>query len=136
MEFPRVYPPLGPAVLHRIPQMQHFVKHYIFQSDSRHCGTVEDPADDYGIVRRIEMAQPVARDPTAPAQLRPAQQVLEVFRVQRLEDRLQVIMTTLRAGDELAAPDLADQMHLPAHVPPVQVEPVAVGVNWRGRAAK
>ena len=45
-------------------------------------------------------------------------------------------MTTLWAGDKFAAADLADQMHLAPHVAPVQVKPVAVGVNPRGRAAK
>ena len=82
------------------------------------------------------MAEQAARGGPAPSQTGTRQQAAEVFGVQRLEHRVQVIMTTLWAGDELVAANLADQMHLPPDISPVQVEPVAVAIDSGSRAAE
>src|SRR3989442_565691 len=66
-EFARVDPPPHPMVIHRITQVQHLMEHHVFQRQPRRRKIIEDPADDDGIVRGIEVAQYPTRGPAAPA---------------------------------------------------------------------
>src|ERR1035441_909538 len=75
------------------------------------------------------MPQHAARRAAAPAELRPAQQTIEIFGIEPLEDLVEIEMLAFGPGDELAAADLLDQVGLPADVAAIEVEAVAVGVD-------
>ena len=93
-----MHPAARRAVVHRIAQVQHFVKHDVLQSHRRsgRPRLVEDAADNDGVMRRVEVPQHAAGWPAAPSQLRPAQQAIEELPVQTLEDILQVVVRALR----------------------------------------
>src|ERR1017187_7138282 len=113
--------------------MEHLVVHNVFQCQRRHSLPIEDAADDDGIVRRIESSEHAARGAAAPAQLRAAQQTVEILGIDPLEDLREVAMLPFGPGDELAAANLFDQVRLPADVAPIEVEPVPVSIDARNR---
>src|ERR1039457_2212808 len=117
------------GVIHGKTQVQHFVEHHVFQSQGRHGLAIEDAADDDGIVRGIEMPQHTARRAAAPAELRPAQQTVEICGIEPLEDLVEIEMLAFGPGNEFAAADLFDQVGLPADVAAIEVEAIAAGVD-------
>ena len=97
------------------------MEHDIFERQRRGGGAVEDAADDNGVVGRIEVAQQAAGELPAPAEQGTAEQAIEVLTIQSLEELLEVVAGALRAGDELAATDLAHQLQLLADFAAVQI---------------
>src|ERR1017187_3989315 len=77
------------------------------------------------------MPQHAARRAAAPAELRLAQETIEIFGIEPLEDLVEIEMLAFGPGDELAAADLFDQVGLPADVAAIEVEAIAVGVDGR-----
>ena len=86
-------------VIYRKSQMEHFVEHHIFQREPWHARPVENAADDNGIMRRIEMPEHAARGKPAPAELRAAEEAVEVAGVQALENLFQVEVRAFGARD-------------------------------------
>src|ERR1700674_5872267 len=105
------------------------MEHYVLQRKRLPARQVEDATDNDRVVRRVEMAQHGPRHAPAPTQSRHSQQTVEKLAIQALKDLFQIENLTLRSGNELAAADLADQVRLPPHVAPVQIQPVAMGVE-------
>ena len=52
--------------LHWMFQVQHLVVHDVLGHETRHANVIEHSADDDGVVRRIEVAEQVARGTLAP----------------------------------------------------------------------
>lgn len=82
------------------------------------------------------MPQHGARRPAAPSEQWAAHQPVEKTRVQVFKNLPQIVVPAGRAGDELASANLPDEMHLPADVPPVKIEAIAVRIHPGNRAAK
>src|SRR5512147_3294839 len=113
--------PASSSVLHRVAQVKHLVKDHVREDDFRDRDAVQQPADDNRIMRRIEVAEYTARRTVAPTQERPRHQAVEVPEVEILENRLQVVVVALRSGEELATPDLPEQVQTATHLFPVEV---------------
>ncbi len=77
------------------------------------------------------MAKHSPRRLTAPSQPGPPHQAIEELHIQALEQLLQIMVPPLWAGDEFASPNQPYQVCLPADVPAVQVEAIAVRVEAR-----
>ena len=58
----------GSLVLHRVVQVEHLVKHHIFQRQTWHIRMIENPADHDHVVRRIIVPQAGPRTHVTPAQ--------------------------------------------------------------------
>ena len=73
--------PRAPVVIDRIAQVQHLMKHDVFQRQRRNRGAVENAADNDRIMGWIEVAQQAAGRPAAPAEQWTAQQTVEELHV-------------------------------------------------------
>src|SRR5689334_21838349 len=109
--------------------MQHFVKQNIFKRYPRDPLRIENPANDNGVMRRVKMAQHGAGRPAAPAEQRAAHQAIEKARIEIFEDLFQVAMASYGPGNKLTPPNLPDDVHPLAHVPAVEIQPVAMAVG-------
>ncbi len=63
-------------------------------------------------------------------------QAVEKTRIQIFEDPLQMMMGTHGPGNEFASANLPDDVHPLAHIPPVEIQAVAMRVGARDRPAK
>lgn len=82
------------------------------------------------------MPQHGARDPAAPPEQGAAHQPVEKARVQFFKNLPQIMVRASWPRDEFAPANLPDEMHLPAHIPPVEIEAIAVRIHPGNRAAK
>jgi len=86
-------------------------------------------------VGRIEVAQQAAGEAAAPSEKRPAEEAVEILAIQAFEEILEIMAGAFRAGDELSAADLSQQLELLPDIAPIQIQPVAVGINGGNRTA-
>src|ERR1051326_1147367 len=94
----------------------------------RDLRSVEDTADDNRVMRRVEVSEHGAGALLAPGHLRASEQAVEEARVEVVEDGLEIVDMSLRAGDALASARLADEVDLALQVVAADVSAIARGV--------
>src|SRR5579864_7776569 len=82
LKFSRMHTAPAAAQFHGMLEVQHFVVNDVFDRVARNSRVVEDPTDNYGIVRRIVVAESVASVIAAPGHLWSSQQAIKESPVQ------------------------------------------------------
>jgi hypothetical protein len=110
-------------------EVKHLVVEQVLDGAARGVGTVEDTADDDGVVRGVVVAEHAAGVVGAPGKGGAAEEAVEEARVEGLEDFVQVEVVAGGGGETLAAAGLADMFGLAGDGVGGDVAAVAVGVN-------
>ena len=97
------------AQLYRVFQVKHFVEDDVVDYVAGNLGTVENPANDDGVVGGVIVAEAVAGVIAAPGELGASQESMEEPAIQIFENFFQVIVVTPGGVDVLASAHLADQ---------------------------
>ena len=82
------------------------------------------------------MSQHGSRGPATPSQLGTRHKPIEKPGIQFLENMLEIMVSAGRPRNEFAPANLPDQVHLTAHIPAIQVQPVAMRIPAWNRPAK
>src|SRR5258708_2405258 len=82
----RVHASSAAPKFHGMLQMQHLVKHDVFDDEARHAGMIKDTADHDRVVRGIVVAEAIPGMVAAPGELWTAHQAMEEPAVQVFEN--------------------------------------------------
>ena len=90
-------------------EVKHFVKQNVFDRVLRHARTVEDAADDDGVVSGVVVAEAAPGVVLAPGKLRTSHESVEETAVEVVKDFFQVVMVAAWGAHLLASAHLADE---------------------------
>jgi hypothetical protein len=110
-------------------QVKHLVIQQVLDGASRSVGSVEDAADDDGVVGRVVVAKHAARVVGAPGKRGAAQESVEEARVQRVEDLIEVVVVAGVGRETLAASGLSNVLGLSGDGFRGDMAAIAVGVG-------
>jgi hypothetical protein len=113
----------------RVLEVEHLVVEKVFDGAARGVGTVEDEADDDGVVGGVVVAQHTASLVGGPGEGGASEEAVEEAGVEGLEDLVEVVVVAGGGGDALAAAGLADVLGLAGDGLGGDVAAVAVGVG-------
>lgn len=117
----------------RMLEVEHLVVEQVLNGAPWSIGTVEDAADNDGVVGRVVVAQHTARVKAAPGEGRPAKQPVEEAHIERLEYLFKVEVMAAWREDAFPSAGLTDVFSLPRDCLRGDVTAVAVGVDGRDR---
>lgn len=95
--------------------------------------TIEDAADNNGIVRSIIVAEHTTRMVRAPREYRPAEQTMKKAHIERVKDLVQVVVVAMRSKNALTATRPPDVFGLTRDRLGRDVATIAVGMIGRDR---
>jgi hypothetical protein len=110
-------------------EVEHLVIEEILDCAAWRVGTVEDAADDDGVMSGVVVAEHATGVVGAPCERGPAEEAVEEASVERLEDFVKVVVVTGGCGEALAAAGLADVLGLFGDGLGGDVAAVTVGVG-------
>jgi hypothetical protein len=92
--------------------MKHLVIEQILDCIAGARGTIEDAADDDGVMGSVVMAERALGHMLAPCELRTSEKATEEARIERVEDSFKIVIAAFRAGETLAAASVTDEFGL------------------------
>ena len=110
-------------------EVEHLVVEEVLDGAARGVGTVEDAADDDGVVGGVVVAEHAAGVVGAPGEGGTAEEAVEEAGVEGLEDLVEIVVVAHGGEDALAAAGLADVLGLAGDGLGGDVAAVAVGVG-------
>jgi hypothetical protein len=111
-------------------EVEHLVVEEVLDCAARGVGTVEDAADDDGVVSCIVVAEHATGVVGAPGEGGAAEEPVEETGVERLEDLIEVVVVANGGEDALAPTGLANVLGLARDGLGGDVAAVPVGVGW------
>ena len=96
----------------RVLEVEHLVVEEVLDGAAGGVGTVEDAADDDGVVGSVVVAEGTLGVMLAPCEVGAAEQSAEEAHVERVEDLIEIKEAALRAKVALAAACGADEVGL------------------------
>jgi hypothetical protein len=110
-------------------EVEHLVVEEILDGAARGVGTVEDAADDDGVVGGVVVAEHAAGVMSRPGEGGAAEESVEELGVERFEDFVEIVVMAGGGGEAFAAAGLADVLGLTGDGLGGDVAAVAVGVG-------
>jgi hypothetical protein len=110
-------------------EVKHLVVEEVLNGAARGVGTIEDAADDDGVVCGVVVAEHATGVVGAPGECGAAEEAVEETGVEGLEDFVEIVVVAGGRGDAFAAAGLADVLGLFGDGLGGDVAAVAVGVD-------
>src|SRR5437762_834982 len=110
-------------------EVEHLVVEEVLDRAAGGVGTIEDAADDDGVVGGVVVAEHAAGVMGAPGKCGAAEEAVEEAGVQGLEDFVEIVVVSGGCGEALAAAGLTDVLGLFGDGFGGDVAAVAVGVG-------
>ena len=79
----------------RMFEMKHLVVQQILDGAARSVGTIEDAADDDGVVGSVVVAEHTTRVVGAPGECRAAEQTVKEAHIERVEDLVEIVVVAM-----------------------------------------
>lgn len=102
----------GSADADGVLEVEHFVVEEVFDGVAGAGGSVEDLADDDGVVGGVVVAEGALGVVLAPGEVGSAEQAAEETQIETVEDFIEMEEAAFGAGDALGAAGVADELGL------------------------